>query len=135
MLFRSAPPSVIEALTVAGALRGAPSSLSQSLIAGELPPPRVDEQLPRYPEDYSYDLSAGVDFELPKPKKQTARAYTPPRERAKIEESGLAPKFKKIAQEEYKKQSKRYPTQDGWQPLEIANITDEGQINWQKKEI
>ncbi len=132
---KSASPSIMEALTVGGALRGAPSSLSQSLIAGELPPPRVDEQLPRYPEDYSYDLSAGVDFELPKPKKQTARAYTPPRERAKIEESGLAPKFKKIAQEEYKKQSKRYPTQDGWQPLEIANITDEGQINWQKKKF
>ena len=85
----------MEALTVGGVLRGAPSSLSQSLIAGELPPPRVDEQLPRYPEDYSYDLPAGADFELPRLEKQPPRAYTPPRERAKIEESGLAPEFKK----------------------------------------
>ena len=124
--------SVFQAVALAGYLRGTP--LSQSLITGEIPLPK-GETLPRYPEDYSYDLAVKADFDIPKTKRETSRAYTPPEEKAKIEASGLSPKFKKIAEEEYKKQSKRNPIQNGWQRLEIESIKENGKVNWQKKKF
>jgi len=130
---------ITEALALAGQTRQSPLSLASMTGEASLGkttfPKELDEQLPRYPEDYSYDLPAGSDFELPNLERKTARAYTPAIEKAKIEASGLAPEFKKIAEAEYKKQSKRYPTKEKWQPLEIASITDKGKINWQEKKF